>query len=60
MRTCIRCDLDFIPLVGQDKELCEGCNIIIRNELLGGQYLLDKYLAKWAAFEDWCAERAAA
>jgi hypothetical protein len=38
-------------------ELCTPCAVTVREELSGGMALLERYLARWAAFDAWLAER---
>jgi len=52
--TCIRCrGAEAAEPLG----LCPACTIAVRVELSGGFKLLGSYLANWAAFESWLADR---
>jgi hypothetical protein len=38
-------------------ELCTPCAVTVRVELSGGIVRLERYLARWAAFDAWLGER---
>jgi hypothetical protein len=52
---CNRCGS---PHICDPLGLCLSCTIDLRREFYAGLEELDAYLASWAAFQDWEAERA--
>jgi hypothetical protein len=38
-------------------DLCTPCAVTVRVELSGGIVRLERYLARWAAFDAWLGER---
>lgn len=51
---CVRCgQRECVP--GLD--LCTPCTVSVRVELSGGLVRLERYLARWAAFDAWLSER---
>jgi hypothetical protein len=51
---CVRCGRRG-GLPGLD--LCTPCAVTVRIELSGGIVRLERYLARWAAFDQWLSER---
>jgi hypothetical protein len=51
---CVRCGS---PHVCDPLGLCLSCTIDLRREFYAGLEQLTAYLASWAAFQDWEAER---
>jgi hypothetical protein len=52
---CVRCGT---PHVSDPLGLCLACTIELRREFYAGLEQLMAYLASWAAFQEWEAERA--
>jgi hypothetical protein len=51
---CVRCgQRASVP----GHELCTPCTVSVRVELSGGLARLERYLARWAAFDVWLTER---
>jgi hypothetical protein len=51
---CVRCGRRA-GMPGLD--LCTPCAVTVRVEMSGGIARLERYLARWAAFEAWLNER---
>jgi hypothetical protein len=51
---CVRCGRRA-GMPGLD--LCTPCAVTVRVELSGGIVRLERYLARWAAFDAWLGER---
>ena len=51
---CVRCGRRA-GMPGLD--LCTPCAVTVRVELSGGIVRLERYLARWAAFDVWLGER---
>ena len=52
--SCVRCgQRASVPGL----ELCTPCAVSVRVELSGGLVRLERYLARWAAFDAWLSER---
>jgi hypothetical protein len=52
--SCVRCGRRA-AMPGLD--LCTPCAVTVRVELSGGIVRLERYLARWAAFDVWLCER---
>jgi hypothetical protein len=52
--SCVRCGCRA-GMPGLD--LCTPCAVTVRVELSGGFVRLERYLARWAAFDAWLGER---
>jgi hypothetical protein len=52
--SCVRCGRRA-GMPGLD--LCTPCAVTVRVELSGGFVRLERYLARWAAFDAWLGER---
>ena len=52
--SCVRCGRRA-GMPGLD--LCTPCAVTVRVELSGGIVRLERYLARWAAFDVWLGER---
>ena len=53
VESCVRCgQRQSVP--GLD--LCTPCAVSVRVELSGGLVRLERYLARWAAFDAWLSE----
>jgi hypothetical protein len=52
--SCVRCGRRA-GMPGLD--LCTPCAVTVRVELSGGILRLERYLARWAAFDAWLGER---
>jgi hypothetical protein len=53
---CIRCNQHETP---PDRPYCVHCTFAVRAEVEDGLRRLAEYLAAWAAFQAWDADRAA-
>jgi len=51
---CVRCMQEKAP---EPLGLCAACALHTRIELTSAVARLEHYLAAWAAFDDWLAER---
>jgi hypothetical protein len=51
---CVRCMQEKAP---EPLGLCAACALHTRIELTSAVARLERYLAAWAAFDDWLAER---
>jgi hypothetical protein len=47
---CIRCGETELPI---GFELCTSCAVEVRVEVAEGLYRIGRYLAAWAAFQEW-------
>ena len=54
VESCVRCG-QRASVPGLD--LCTPCTVSVRVELSGGLVCLERYLARWAAFDVWLSER---
>jgi hypothetical protein len=54
VEACLRCG-QRASVPGLD--LCTPCAVTVRVELSGGFARLERYLARWAAFDAWLSER---
>jgi hypothetical protein len=53
---CVRCNAyGPAPNVLDDDEFCPYCAALTRIEVQRGVMQIERYLAKWAAFERWVA-----
>ncbi len=56
MMLCIRCEECE---TASERPYCVHCMFAVRAEVEDGLVRLNEYLARWAAFDDWCATRPA-